>query len=339
MEPRSISLEDPLISTQISPDRTTGTRLLLSGVCLLGSVILLVGAILPASIWRETIIRSTRWGVWDDEDLRYMRLVYAGFGLIFVLWSAILAWNTVFKHRLAQKTGNNLYRGILITLVLSMGYFLTRIFIVFRDRVRIIGPKTQFSNWGEFLGRTWTVPIQPFTERDYFNSMFLAFAGFICSIMVILRHKGLMHRRENDFPRMLWGLLALGLLWASVDELVMIHEFLGPNVGFVVALHESLGITKYPDDLIMLFYLAAGGFVLLRYFKYFVARRNTFAIFVLGMVFQGLSAVNGVPGLNLNEESFEMYGGLCYFISMFWYAYCEIEESLDYYDNLSKQKL
>jgi hypothetical protein len=57
------------------------------------------------------------------------------------------------------------------------------------------------------------------------------------------------------------------------------------------------------------------------------------------MVFQGLSAVGGVTGLSLNEESFEMYGGLCYFVSMFWYAYCEIEESLDYYHNMSKQKL
>jgi hypothetical protein len=268
-----------------------------------------------------------------------MRLVFAGFGLIFLLWSVVFAWNIIFKDRLTEKTGNSVHRGILIALTLSMGYFLARIFIVFRDSVRIIGPKTPFSNWGDFLGKVWTVPIQPFTERDYFNSMFLAFAGFICAFMVILRHKGLVRRREKDFPRLLWGLLAFGFLWASVDELVMIHEFLGPNLGFVRALHETLGITKYPDDLIMLSYFVAGGFVLLRYFKYFVAHKTTFVIFGMGMVFQGLAALNGAPGLNLNEESFEMYGGLCYFVSMFWYAYCEIEESLDYYHNLSKQKL
>jgi hypothetical protein len=275
----------------------------------------------------------------DDDDLRYMRFVFAGFSLVFLLWSVIVAWNIVFKERLTEKTGNSVYRGILITLILSMAYFLARLFIVFRDSVRIIGPKTPFSNWGDFLGRVWTVPLEPFTERDYFNSMFLAFGGFICAFMAILRHKGLAYRRETDFPRLLWGLLAFGLLWASVDELVMIHEFLGPNVGIVLALHNTLGITKYPDDLVMLFYFAAGGFVLLRYFKYFIARKNTFVIFVMGMVFQGLSAVSSVTGLNLNEESFEMYGGLCYFVSMFWYAYCEIEESLDYYHNMSKQKL
>jgi hypothetical protein len=168
--------------------------------------------------------------------------------------------------------------------------------------------------------------------------MFLAFGGFVCALMVVLRHKGLVCRRERDFPRVLWGLLAFGFLWASVDELVMIHEFLGPNLGFVRAVHLALGITKYPDDLIMLSYFAVGALVLVRYFKYFIARKSAFAIFFMGMVFQGLAAFNGVPGLNLNEESFEMYGGLCYFVSMFWYAYSEIEESLDYYHNLSEHK-
>jgi hypothetical protein len=126
----------------------------------------------------------------------------------------------------------------------------------------------------------------------------------------------------------------MGFLWASVDELVMIHEFLGPNLPFLKSTH----ITKYPDDLIMLAYFGAGGFVLIRYFKYFFNRKSAFSIFALGMIFQGLAAANGLPGLNLNEESFEMYGGLCYFVAMFWYAYCEIEESLDHYHDLAERK-
>ncbi|MBF8248893.1 MAG: hypothetical protein HW374_1693 [Bacteroidetes bacterium] len=253
--------------------------------------------------------------------------------MIFLLWSAVFAWNIFVKPRLDEKTGDRVYRGIILTLLLSMGYFVARIFIVFRDAVRITGPKTTFSNWGEFLGKTWTVPVQPFTERDYFNSLFLAFAGFICLFMVLLRHKGLVRVRRLDFPRLLWALLALGFFWASVDELVMIHEFLGPNLPFIKSTH----ITKYPDDLIMLAYFGVGAIVFVRYWKCFIARKSAFIIFAMALVFQGLSAVNGLPGFNLNEESFEMYGGLCYFVSMFWYAYCEIEESLDYYKNLSKQ--
>jgi hypothetical protein len=277
---------------------------------------------------------STPWGDLDNRDLKFMRQVFAGLGLIGLLWSVIFSWNFLLKPRLPERSGNRIYHGILLTLFLSMGYFGAKLFIVFRDSVRIIGEKTEFSNWGEFMGSIWTVPIQPFTERDYFNSMFLAFAGFTCALMVLLRHKGLVRRRALDFPRTLWGLLAFGFIWASVDELVMIHEFLGPNLGFVRSLHTLLGITKYPDDLIMLCYFAAGGVVLLRYFRFFWARKSAFGIFMLAIMFQGLSAVNGVPGLNLNEESFEMYGGLCYFVSMFWYAYCEIEESLDFYHRL-----
>ncbi|HCV41882.1 MAG TPA: hypothetical protein DGH68_00235 [Bacteroidetes bacterium] len=275
----------------------------------------------------------------DDRDLRYMRVVFAGFGLISLLWSALFAWNILIKKHLTERTANRIYRWILLTQATSMSYFLAKLFIIFRDSVRIIGAKTPFSNWGDFLGRVWTVPIQPFTERDYFNSMFLAFAGFICTIMVVLRHKGLVRMREKDFPRLLWGFLAFGFLWASVDELVMIHEFLGPNLAVIRTLHETLGITKYPDDLIMLAYFGGGALLFLRYIRYLMGRPSAFVIFVMGITFQGLAAINGVPGLNLNEESFEMYGGLCYFVSIFWYAYCEIEDSLDHYHRLSKQKL
>jgi hypothetical protein len=164
--------------------------------------------------------------------------------------------------------------------------------------------------------------------------MFLALAGFIGLVMVVLRGKGFAKTRGMDFPRILWGLLAFGFLYASVDELVMIHEFLGPNVPFIIAMHHALGITKFPDDLIMMAYAGSGVVVLIVFFKYFIGRKSAFAIFVLAMIFQGLAAANGLPGLYLNEESFEMYGGLCYFVSMFWYAYSEIEESLEYYNSL-----
>lgn len=238
-------ISNPTPSRRILPLRQT-----LSVVCFLMSVILFIAAILPASIWRDTIVGSTSWGIHDDEDLRYLRVVFAGFGVIFLLCSAVFSWNILLKPRLTAKTGDKVYRGMLLTLILSMGYFIARIFIVFRDVVRITGPKTPFSNWGEFLGRTWTVPFQPFTERDYFNSMFLAFAGFISLFMLVIRQKGLVSMRKLDFPRLLWGLLAFGFLWASLDELVMIHEFLGPNLPLISSTH----ITKYPDDLIMLAY-------------------------------------------------------------------------------------
>ncbi len=321
------------ISAHPRPTRIIQPRLVLSAVCLFASAILIVAAVLPTSIWRDTIVGSTSWSILDDRDLKYMRVVFGGFGLIFLLWSFVFPWTIYLKHRLSDRIGNGIYRAILLVLILSMGYFLARVFIVFRDSVRITGPKTPFSNWGEFLGKIWTVPFQPFTERDYFNSLFLAFAGFICSFMVVLRHKGLVRVRELDFPRLLWGVLAAGFLWASVDELVMIHEFLGPNLPFLRSTH----ITKYPDDLIMLGYFVAGAVVLVRYFKYFITRKSAFSIFVMGMIFQGMAAANGLPGLNLNEESFEMYGGLCYFVAMFWYAYCEIEESLSHYHDLPRR--
>ena len=292
----------------------------------------MVGAVLPTQIWRDAIVGSTTWAVLDDRDLGYMRMVFAGFGLIFLLWSIVFAWNIFLKQRFSEVTGNRVYRGTILALIITMAYFGTRVFIVFRDSVRITGPKTPFSNWGEFLGKIWTVPFQPFTERDYFNSMFLAFAGFICLFMVVLRHKGLVRMHKLDFPRLLWGLLAFGFLWTSVDELVMIHELLGPNLPLI----RSTRITKFPDDLIILAYFATAAIVVLHYFRYFVARKSAFTIFALGVVFQGLAAINGLPGFTLNEESFEMYGGLCYFVSMFWYAYCEVEESLDYYNRLPK---
>ncbi len=250
------------------------------------------------------------------------------------MWSIVFAWKPWLSKHVGKGIRNYAYRGILLVLTLAMGYFLAKLFIVFHDSVRITGPKTQFSNWGEFLGKTWTVPFQPYTDRDYFNSMFLAFAGFVGLVMVVLRGKGFAKTRPLDFPRILWGLLAFGFLYASVDELVMIHEFLGPNIPFIRSLHLALGITKFPDDLIMMAYAVSGAIVLVVFFKYFLGRKSAFAIFVLAMIFQGLAAANGLPGLYLNEESFEMYGGLCYFVSMFWYAYREIEESLEYYRKL-----
>jgi hypothetical protein len=250
------------------------------------------------------------------------------------MWSVVFAWRPWLSAHVTEKVGKYVYRGMLLILTLAMGYFVAKLFIVFHDSVRITGPKTQFSNWGEFLGKTWTVPFQPYTDRDYFNSMFLAFAGFICMLMVVLRGKGFAKTRALDFPRILWALLASAFLYASVDELVMIHEFLGPNVPFIISLHHTLGITKFPDDLIMMAYAGSGVVVLIVFFKYFVGRKSAFAIFVLAMIFQGLAAANGLPGLYLNEESFEMYGGLYYFVSMFWYAYSEIEESLEYYNSL-----
>jgi len=79
------------ISTQ-TPSRGISPLLqILSVVCFLTSVILFIAAILPTSIWRDTVIGSTSWGVEDDEDLKYMRVVFAGFGLIFLLWSAVFA--------------------------------------------------------------------------------------------------------------------------------------------------------------------------------------------------------------------------------------------------------
>jgi hypothetical protein len=295
---------------------------------------LLLAAVLPTSTWRDVIIGSSSWGFMDDRDLRYMRVVFAGFGLIALMWSVVFAWRPWLSRHVTENLGKYIYRGLLLILTLAMGYFLAKLFIVFHDSVRITGPKTQFSNWGEFLGKTWTVPFQPYTDRDYFNSMFLALAGFIGLVMVVLRGKGFAKTRGLDFPRILWGLLAFGFLYASVDELVMIHEFLGPNVPFIIALHHALGITKFPDDLIMMAYAGSGVVVLIVFFKYFVGRKSAFAIFVLAMIFQGLAAANGLPGMYLNEESFEMYGGLCYFVSMFWYAYSEIEESLEYYNSL-----
>lgn len=322
------------ISNQPPPVTHIRLRQFLSLLCLIAAGILLLVAVLPTSTWRDVIVRSSSWGALDDRDLRYMRVVFAGFGLVALMWSIVFSWKPWLSRHVTEEIGKYAYRGILLVLTLCMGYFLAKLFIVFHDSVRITGPKTQFSNWGEFLGKTWTVPFQPYTDRDYFNSMFLAFAGLICLVMMVLRGKGFATTRKLDFPRTLWGLLAFGFLYASVDELVMIHEFLGPNLPFVRALHVALGITKYPDDLIMMAYAGSGVIVFLIYIRHFTARKSAFAVFVLAMIFQGLAAANGLPGLYLNEESFEMYGGLCYFVSMFWYAYCEIEESLEYYKGL-----
>lgn len=85
--------ETALISTDTPSGRITPLRQILSVACLLTSLVLLTAAILPTSIWRDTVIGSTSWGVEDDEDLKYMRVVFAGFGLIFLLWSAVFAWN------------------------------------------------------------------------------------------------------------------------------------------------------------------------------------------------------------------------------------------------------
>jgi hypothetical protein len=323
-----------VISTRTVGTQKNFVRPILAFFCLLAALLLFAAMLAPTSFWQHISGGTLPWTDFDNRDLKYLRQELAGLGFIGLLWSFVLAWNFTIKPRLPEQSGNRLYRGVILTLILSMAYFGAKLFIIFRDSVRIVGEKTPFSNWGEYLGSIWTVPIQPFTERDYFNSMFLAFAGFVCALMVLLRHKGLVRRSARDFPRMLWAVLAFGFVWASVDELVMIHEFLGPNLAPVRALHAWLGITKYPDDLIMLGYFAAGGLVLVRYIRYFLHRKSAFGIFLLAITFQGLAAVNGVPGLNLNEESFEMYGGLCYFVSMFWYAYCEIEESLDFYHRL-----
>ncbi|MEK9136176.1 MAG: hypothetical protein AAB393_03560, partial [Bacteroidota bacterium] len=85
--------EAPPISTQSPPSRTARLRQILSAVCVLFGLLLMVGAVLPTQIWRDAIVGSTTWAVLDDRDLGYMRMVFAGFGLIFLLWSIVFAWN------------------------------------------------------------------------------------------------------------------------------------------------------------------------------------------------------------------------------------------------------
>jgi hypothetical protein len=199
-----------------------------------------------------------------------------------------------------------------------------RPFIVFRDLVRVVSPKTPFSDWGQFLGRIWTVPQESQTARDVFNALFLGFSGAIALFMYILRSKGLQPASGSHFPRALWVLLTFGFIWAAIDEVQMIHEFLGPNLPLL----RSARITKYPDDIIVFAYLAAAVVVFLRYYRFLVARKEPFLLLASGAILQGLAAINGLPGLELSEESYEFYGGLCYMTAILWYASREIEESL-----------
>jgi hypothetical protein len=142
--------------------------------------------------------------------------------------------------------------------------------------------------------------------------------------MYILRSNGLQPVSGSHFPRALWVLLTFGFIWAAIDEVQMIHEFLGPNLPIL----RSVRITKYPDDIIVFAYLAAAVVVFLRYYRFFVARKEPFLLLASGAILQGLAAINGLPGLELSEESYEFYGGLCYMTAILWYASREIEESL-----------
>jgi hypothetical protein len=235
-------------------------------------------------------------------------------------------WPALPLSFLGDRRRAQLFHALLFMLIGLTAFMVARPFVMFYDQVRITSQKTPFSYWGDFLGHTWTVPVQPMTNRDFFNSLFLAFGGFISIFMYILRRGGFPSAGPLALPRRLWGLMAFGFLWASVDELAMIHEFLGPNLPGL----RSVTITKYPDDVIMLSYVGVCALVFFRYLKHFLHRKGAFTVLLLAGLFQILSAINGLPQFNLNEESFELFGGLCYFAAIFWYAYREIEETLDH---------
>ncbi|MBI4535739.1 MAG: hypothetical protein HY708_05635 [Ignavibacteriae bacterium] len=282
----------------------------------------LVGTFLPETLWRDAIISPTQWGSEQQDDLLYVRIFLAGFGLVMLGWSLYCNRDRMFSNWFTSRTKEKVFLWLFFILVAGTALIVARFFITFHDHVRIIGPKTPFSNWGEFLGVTVTVPFEHNSTRDDFNGLYLAVAGSIALFMSLLRIKGMSRLRDTDFPTVLWVILSFGFLWASVDELVMIHELMGPNLPII----RDAGLTKYPDDLIMMMYAAAGLLVLLRYLKYFFAQREAFVVFIAGAVFQGLAAINGLPGVNLNEESYEMLGGLCFFVAMFMYAMSEIQE-------------
>jgi hypothetical protein len=286
---------------------------------LLCSFTLTVLSLLPRDTWRDFIVQSSHWGPCDDADLSAMRMVLLGWGIVILGWSLVLDRNRI--RWLSSR--DFLVDALRLVIIVGTAAMVARVFIVFHDHVRLVGFKSIYSDWGEFLGMRWVVPHQPYTDRDYFNSLFLASAGIVALFMTLLRSQGLVRTRKEEFPAVLWGMLAFAFLWASIDELVMIHEFLGPNLPILRDTH----ITKWPDDVIMLCYAAGGIAVFTIFFRYFWGRKGALALFIGGICCQTLASLNDVHGIVTPEESLEMYGGLFYFSSMFWYAYCEIRDA------------
>jgi hypothetical protein len=287
-------------------------------------IVLLFGALAPRDMWRDGIVGSKIWGAEDDSDLAHMRPVLGVTAFVIMGWLLYARRENWSDRFLSSHVRRQLANLLLLVLVMGSALMVARFLIVFHDHVRSVGPKTPYSEWGQFLGRIWTVPYQDFNDRDFFTSLFMSCAGFMALTMYMFRKEGLPRAHDRAFPARLWALIAFGCIWAGVDELASLHEFLGPNLPLV----KSTTITKYPDDLIVLSYALGGLIVLGTHFRYLTANRIAFLVAMVGGAFQFSAAANVFPGMALNEEALELYGALCYFGAVFWYVYGEIRESL-----------
>jgi len=164
-------------------------------------------------------------------------------------------------------------------------------------------------------------------RSDIFNAAILVGVAYIA-----MTFGSIIYRREKPMlTQRFWffAVMSVGMFYLAADELLGIHESIGHNLQFLMAVP---GIS-HPDDLIIASYgIGALGFLF--YFRsILVQMRRSLKYFVLAFIFFCISAIADLASLGI-EELAEVIAGIFIIVGIMYFGLAAIQESESAPENL-----
>lgn len=241
-----------------------------------------------------------------------------------------------------MKTNKILFILLLVYLLAFSIYGASRVLV--RNENVIENIPSRVDGWGIkkviYFERIFVLkPYEPLKMGDLITSAFLILSGISCFITYFVL-KNLPHKVKD---KSLWFFFFIGFIYLGLDEMLLIHEFIGLNLALLFYNNYSLEniINKDFNDTIILLYAVVAFIVFALQFSFFKRNRLAFLFLSIGFLFQVAAAILDYSWKSFyalkksfwlshlfiyREEFFEMTAAAFYFSAFILYSMTTIAE-------------